>query len=223
MSTATKVSAQKRDKSGSAHCNRLRLQGIVPANVYGHGEEPVKISVPAETARPLVMSGHKVVDLEIDGKSEKALLRDVQWDTFSKHLIHMDFMRIDATQRIVVDVPIHLKGTAPGTLTGGILEQPLHSLHVDCLAIEVPDEIAVRIGSLQVDDVIHVRDLTDLPASLKIKNPADAVIVQCVMPQAEEAPAAPAAGEPEVVGGKKPEEAAAAAAPKAPGAKAPAK
>jgi large subunit ribosomal protein L25 len=214
MSTATKVSAQKRDKSGSAHCNRLRLQGIVPANIYGHGEEPVKISVPADTARPLVMSGHKVVDLEIDGKTEKALLRDVQWDTFSKHLIHMDFMRIDATQRIIVDVPIHLKGTAPGTLTGGILEQPLHALHVDCLAIEVPDEIAVRIGALNVGDVIHVRDLTDLPASLKIKNPGDAVVVQCVMPQAEEAaPAAPAAAEPEVVGGKKPAEE---AAPKAP-------
>ena len=219
MSTATKISAQKRDKSGSTHCNRLRLQGIVPANVYGHGEEPVKISVPADTARPLVMSGHKVVDLEIDGKTEKALLRDVQWDTFSKHLIHMDFMRIDATQRIVVDVPIHLKGTAPGTLTGGILEQPLHALHVDCLAIEVPDEIAVRIGTLEIDQAIHVRDLTDLPPSLKIKNPADAVIVQCVMPQVEEAPAAaPAAAEPEVVG-KKPgaEEGA------APPAKAPAK
>ena len=218
MSTATKVSAQKRDKSGSSHCNRLRLQGIVPANVYGHGEEPMKISVPADTARPLVMSGHKVVDLEIDGKTQKALLRDVQWDTFTKHLMHMDFLRIDATQRIVVDVPIHLKGTAPGTLTGGILEQPLHSLHVDCLAIEVPDEISVRIGSLEIDQAIHVRDLTDLPPSLKIKNPGDAVIVQCVMPQAEEAAAAPAVAEPEVVGGKKPEEAAA-AAPKAPAAK----
>jgi large subunit ribosomal protein L25 len=213
MSTATKVSAQKRDQSGSAHCNRLRLQGIVPANVYGHGEEPLKISVPADTARPLVMSGHKVVDLEIEGKTEKALLRDVQWDTFSKHLIHMDFMRIDATQRIVVDVPIHLKGTSPGTLTGGILEQPLHALHVDCLAIEVPDEIAVRIGTLQVGDVIHVRDLADLPPSLKIKNAADSVIVQCVMPQAEEEAPAAAVAEPEVVG-KKP--GAEEAAPKAP-------
>ena len=208
MSTATKLAAQKREKSGSAHCNRLRLQGIVPANVYGHGQDPVKISVPAETARPLVMSGHKVVDLEIDGTTEKALLRDVQWDTFSKHLIHMDFLRIDAEQRIMVDVPIHLKGTAPGTLTGGILEQPLHSLHVDCLAIEVPDEIAVRLGSLEVGQSIHVRDLTDLPPSLKIKNAADSVIVHCVMPNAEEAAPAAAAIEPEVVGKKKEDEAA---------------
>lgn len=210
MSTATKVSAQKREKSGSAHCNRLRLQGIVPANVYGHGQEPLKISVHADTARPLVMSGHKVVDLEIDGKTEKALLRDVQWDTFSKHLIHMDFLRIDATQRIVMDVPIHLKGTAPGTLTGGVLEQPLHALHVDCLAIEVPDEIAVRINTLEIGQSIHVRDLTDLPKSLKIKNPGDSVIVHCVMPQAEEAAPAAAAAEPEVVGGKKPADDAAA-------------
>ncbi|HVJ84800.1 MAG TPA: 50S ribosomal protein L25 [Caulifigura sp.] len=209
MSTATKLAAQKREKSGSAHCNRLRLQGIVPANVYGHGQDPVKISVPAETARPLVMSGHKVVDLEIDGTTEKALLRDVQWDTFSKHLIHMDFLRIDATQRILVDVPIHLKGTAAGLQAGGILEQPLHSLHVDCLAIEVPDEIAVRIATLEVGQSIHVRDLTDLPPSLKIKNAADSVIVHCVMPKAEEAAPAAAAIEPEVVGKKKEDEAAA--------------
>lgn len=209
MSTATKISAKKREKSGSAHCNRLRLEGIVPANVYGHGQDPVKISVPAETARPFVISGHKVVDLEIDGTTEKALLRDVQWDTFSKHLIHLDFMRIDAEQRIIVDVPIHLKGTAPGTLTGGILEQPLHALHVDCLAIEVPDEISVRIGTLEVGQSIHVRDLTDLPASLKIKNPADSVIVHCVMPKAEEAAPAAAAVEPEVVSGKKKEDEAA--------------
>ncbi|QDT53630.1 50S ribosomal protein L25 [Caulifigura coniformis] len=202
MSTATKVSAQKREKSGSAHCNRLRLQGIVPANVYGHGQEPVKISVSADTARPLILSGHKVVDLEIDGATEKALVRDVQWDTFSKHLIHIDFLRIDAEQRILVDVPIHLKGTAPGTLTGGILEQPLHSLHCECLAIEVPDEIAVRLATLEVGQSIHVRDLTDLPASLKVKNAADSVIVHCVMPQQEEAAPASAAIEPEVVGKK---------------------
>ncbi len=208
MSTATKISAQKREKSGTANCNRLRLQGVVPANVYGHGQDPVSISVPAETARPLVMSGHKVVDLEIDGATEKALLRDVQWDTFSKHLIHMDFLRIDAEQRITVDVPIHLKGTAPGTVAGGILEQPLHSLHCECLAIEVPDEIAVRIGTLDVGQAIHVRDLADLPPSLVIKNPADSVIVQCVMPKQEEA-AAVAPVEPEVVGKKKEDEAAA--------------
>ena len=132
----------------------------------------------------------------------------MQWDTFSKHLIHMDFMRIDAEQRILVDVPIHLKGTAPGTLTGGILEQPLHSLHVDCLAIEVPDEISVRIGTLDVGQSIHVRDLIDLPPSLVVKNAADSVIVHCVMPQQEEeAPAAPI--EPEVIGKNKDDEAAA--------------
>jgi len=208
MSTATKVSAQKREESGSAHCNRLRLQGIVPCNVYGHGQDPVKISVPADTARPLIMSGHKVVDLEIDGTTEKALVRDVQWDTFSKHLIHIDFLRIDAEQRILVDVPIHLKGTAPGTLTGGILEQPLHALHCECLAIEVPDEIAVHIGTLDVGQSIHVRDLTDLPKSLKVKNAADSVIVHCVMPKQEEAAPAAAPVEPEVVG-KKTEEPAA--------------
>jgi large subunit ribosomal protein L25 len=212
MATATKISAKKRPNSGSRHNQRLRREGIVPANVYGHGENPVGISVSADEARPLVMSGHKVVDLEIDGKAQKALLREVQWDTYGHHLLHLDFMRIDAKQRIAVDVPIHLKGTAPGILTGGILEQPLHSLHIECLAIEVPDEIAVRINTLELDQAIHVRDLTDLPASVVVKNPPDAIIVHVVKPQLEEvaAPAAPAAAEPEVVGKKKEDEEAAA-------------
>jgi large subunit ribosomal protein L25 len=204
MATATKISAKARTKSGSRNCNRLRREGIVPANVYGHGENPVGIAISAEEARPLVMSGHKVVDLDIEGKTEKALLREVQWDTFGKHLLHLDFLRIDAAQRVLVDVPIHLKGTAPGAVAGGVIEQPLHSLHVDCLAIEVPDEIIVKIGSLEIGQAIHVRDLADLPESVVIKNPADAIVVHVVQAKAEEE-AAPAAAEPEVVGKKKEE------------------
>jgi len=208
MAVATKISAKQRDKRGSQHCNRLRIEGIVPANVYGRGQAPARIAISADEARPLVMSGHKVVDLAIDGKTEKALLREVQWDTYGKHLLHLDFMRIDATQRIVVDVPIHLKGTAPGALTGGILEQPLHSLHIECLAIEVPDEIAVKIGTLQLDQAIHVRDLTDLPPSVVVKNPADAIVVHVVKPKVEEevAPVVAAPTEPELIGKKKEEE-----------------
>jgi large subunit ribosomal protein L25 len=212
MATATKISAKKRPNSGSRNNQRLRRDGIVPANVYGHGEAPDSISIAAEEARPLVLSGHKVVDLEIDGKAQKALLREVQWDTYGHHLLHLDFMRIDAKQRIAVDVPIRLKGSAPGTLTGGILEQPLHSLHIECLAIEVPDEISVRINTLELDQAIHVRDLTDLPVSVVVKNLPDAIIVHVVKPQVEEvvAPAAPAAAEPEVVGKKKEDDDAAA-------------
>lgn len=208
MSVATKISAKKRDKRGSQHCNRLRVEGIVPANVYGHGQDPAQIAITADEARPLVMSGHKVVDLDIEGKTEMALLREVQWDTFGKHLLHLDFLRIDAKQRIVVDVPIHLKGSAPGALKGGVLEQPLHSLHIECLAIEVPDDIIVKIGTLELDQAIHVRDLTDLPPSVVVKNPADAIIVHVVKPQeeAEATAAIPGPTEPEVIGKKKEEE-----------------
>jgi large subunit ribosomal protein L25 len=208
-SVATKLSGKTREKTGSRHCTQLRREGNVPANVYGHGQDAAQIYIPADSARPFVASGHKVVDLEIDGKSEKALLREVQWDTFGNHLIHLDFMRIDATQRILVDVPIHLKGTAPGVIAGGIIEQPLHSLHIECLAIEVPDDISVRINALELGQAIHVRDLTDLPASVVIKNPADSIVVHVVKPSAEEeAAGATAAAEPEVVGKKKEEGAA---------------
>jgi large subunit ribosomal protein L25 len=162
------------------------------------------VAITTEAARPLVASGAKVFDLEIDGQSEKVLLREVQWDTFGVNLLHLDFMRIDAEQRIVVDVPLHLKGTAPGVVAGGILEQPLHSVHLECLAIEVPDEIPVRVGALELGQSIHVRDLTDLPASAVLKTPLDAVVVHCVKPREEaELTATPGPAEPEVIGKKK--------------------
>src|SRR5688572_7252480 len=82
MAEDPKLSAEPRTKLGSAECRRLRRDQRVPGNVYGHGEEPASIAVAEEAISPIVHSGHKVVDLELGGKTEKAILREVQWDTF---------------------------------------------------------------------------------------------------------------------------------------------
>ena len=148
-----------------------------------------------------------MIDLSIDGKTEKALLSEVQWDTFGKHLLHVDFIRVDANERIEVTVPIHTRGTAPGVLAGGILEQPHHEVHVECLAVEVPQEFVIRVGALQLGDVVHVSDLESyvtLPATLKVLSPPDEVLIHIVepreAPEEEEVPAEGEAAEPELVG-----------------------
>ncbi len=209
MANATKIEAQKRTGKGSRAAARLRQEGLVPTNLYGHGQESTPLSVSQDVVRPLVYSGHKLVEIHCDGKVETALVREVQWDAFSKTITHVDFMRIDVNERVHTVVPVQLRGTAPGVLLGGILEQPVHSLHIEASAADVPDSIVIKIDQLQLGQSIHVRDLTDLPEGVTIKGAADQVIVHVVSPRAEDAKAVDANAaptQPEVVGKKKKDE-----------------
>ncbi len=209
MANATKIEAQKRTGKGSRAAARLRQEGLVPTNLYGHGQESTPLSVSQDVVRPLVYSGHKLVEIHCDGKVETALVREVQWDAFSKTITHVDFMRIDVNERVHTVVPVQLRGTAPGVLLGGILEQPVHSLHIEASAADVPDSIVIKIDQLQLGQSIHVRDLTDLPEGVTIKGAADQVIVHVVSPRAEDAKAVDvnaAPTQPEVVGKKKKDE-----------------
>jgi len=213
MSKESKLVAELRSERGTRACGRLRQRGYVPGNVYGHRADTTPITVKADVLTPMVKSGVRVVDLEVDGQHDKALVREVQWDTFGVTIEHFDLMRVDATERVTIHVPVVLKGTAPGTLAGGILEQPLHSLTLDCLAIQIPDAIFVKIGTLEIGSAIHVREV-ELPENVQCHNQPDAIVVHCVQVQVKEIvpaeAAVAAATEPEVIG-KKPADAAAAA------------
>lgn len=204
MHKEAKLVVQPRSESGTAACRRLRQRGLVPGNVYGHKPEAVPVSVASDVLKPIIMAGIRVVDLELNGEVDKALLREIQWDTFGTTISHFDFMRVDANERVKINVPLVLKGTAPGALAGGVLEQPLHSLTVDCLAYQIPDSIQVRIGTLDMGQAIHVKDL-EIPENIHVQNPPDAIVVHVVQVQVKEAlplDAAAAATEPEVVGKK---------------------
>lgn len=198
MSVDAKLTAQKRTGSGTANCRRLRNSGQVPGNVYGHTQDPVAVQTSHDEILGIVSKGHIAVDLEIEGQAEKAIFREVQWDTFGKQIIHFDLLRVDPEERVHIEVPIDVRGTAPGTLTGGILDVHLHSVHIDCLAYKIPSSITVRIGSLQVGDAIRVADLV-LPEGLVVTNAADEIVVQVAAPRKgrdeDEAPAAEPAAE----------------------------
>ena len=164
------------------------------------------MTVSQDVIRPLVYSGHKLVEIHCDGKIETALVREVQWDSFSKSIMHVDFVRIDANERVHVVVPVQLRGTAPGVILGGILEQPVHSLHIEASAADVPDSIVVKIDQLQLGQAIHIRDLTELPAGVTVKGVPDQIVVHVVTPRAQETgPIEPGAAQmqPEVVNKKK--------------------
>lgn len=215
MSKEAKLVAEPRTVRGSAACRRLRLQGLVPGNVYGHKPDTTSVMVSRDAITPIIQGGVRVVDLQIGSEHDKALVREVQWDTFGEEITHFDLMRVDPTERVTIHVPVVLKGTAPGSMGGGVLEQPLHSLTVDCLAYLIPDSIPVKIGSLDVGQAIHVKDI-ELPPDVHCQNQPDAIVVHVVQVHTKEPlPGEGMAGaaEPEVIG-KKPTDAEKAAAEK---------
>lgn len=182
MATIAKLKASRRDQTGTAAARRLRRTGLVPANVYGHGQQPVPVILESDDIRPIITSGAHIVDLDLEGQSQTALIRDVQWDTFSTYVRHVDLLRVDANERVRITVPVQIKGTAIGAIAGGILEQPLHALHIECSAIQIPDFIPVKVSALEIGQAVHVRELTDIPEGVRILDSADAVVVHVVKP-----------------------------------------
>jgi large subunit ribosomal protein L25 len=208
MADAEVLTVQKRDGRGSRAAEKLRKTGLIPAVVYGHKEATVPVSLSGEEVHTVLRHKVQIVDLKMDGGLQKAQIREVQWDHLGKEVLHVDLKRVSVDERIEISVPLELRGVAPGVTGGGVLDQPIHSLRIECLAIAVPESIRVNISELQQGAAIHVREL-QLPEGVKALDDPDAVVVQVTIPQAEPEPAAaPLAeqAEPEIIGRKAAEE-----------------
>src|SRR5262249_13697958 len=159
MAESVVLETQPRTGRGTHEARRLRRKGRVPAVLYGHKEATVSVSLSGEELTKALRHGARVVDLKEGGGLQKALIREGQWDHLGHDVLHVDFTRVAADERITVSVRIELRGTAPGVAGGGVLDQQVHSLSVECLAISVPESIRVNISELQIGGVIHVREL----------------------------------------------------------------
>ncbi len=209
MAESVVLVAQERKGLGTREARRLRKENKVPAVVYGHGEGTVSVFLAADELSKAIRHGARVIDLKQGEKIQKALIRELQWDPFGHDILHADFARVSADERITLDVRVELRGTAPGVTAGGVLVQQIHNLHVECSVVSVPESIRVNVGELQIDQILHVRDLV-LPEGVTVKNDPDAIVVQITQKVVEgETPAAVAlreTAEPEVIGKKKEEE-----------------
>ena len=208
MAESLVLDTRPRKGHGTLAARRLRRQGLVPAVIYGHKKETVPIALNGEELHNAIRHGARVVDLKSGAGTEHALIQDLQWDHLGKDILHVDFRRVDINERVEVPVPLEIRGIAPGVTAGGILDQPLHTLTVECPVNAVPDSIRVNIGELQVGQSIYVRDL-HLPPEVKALADPDAIVVHVRQPQveAEAAPVvAPEQAEPEVIGRKAAEE-----------------
>jgi large subunit ribosomal protein L25 len=200
MATAVTLKVSARTGSGSRAAAKLRKQGLVPAVVYGHKQDNVSVAVDAKALDTAIRVQHaRVLDLDIDGKTETVLIRELQWDYLGKQMIHVDFERKDRAELVRVTVPVSLRN-APKQTGGGVLDQPFHALHVECPLGNIPDAIPLDITDLTLGHPIHVRDLK-LPEGVKVLEAPESVVVQLKLPGVEAVPptlADPGAG-PEVI------------------------
>ena len=205
MAESVVLTIEPRAGRGTRKAEKLRRAGKLPAILYGHKEEVLSISLSRDDFAKALRHGARVVDLQAADKTEKALIREVQWDHLGHDILHVDFARVSADERIVIEVRLELRGIAPGVTGGGVLDQPLHTIQVECPALEPPESIRVTLGELQMGQAIHVKDLK-LPPGVVAKTDPEAVVVHVTVPAAEPeaapAAAAPTSAEPEVIGRK---------------------
>ena len=211
------LAGEKREALGKGGARKARAAGKIPGIVYGHGEEPVPVSVGARTFQ-LALQHHKggnaIVNLSLGNSGDvTALIRDVQYDPLTHDILHLDFQHISLTEQVEVEVSLHLVGTPLGVKDGGgILEHITRTVAVRCLPTAIPPAIDVDVAHLEVGQSVHVSDI--VAKDLEILSDPHQTVATVVAPSvAEEAPAAgaegavaaaaaPTAAEPEVVGAK---------------------
>ncbi len=191
-----------RTATGTRESRRLRRSGMVPAILYGHGEECVDLAAKREDVEAAIRHGSRVVTLAGAVKTD-ALIRALQWDTYGVKPMHVDFLRVSASDRVRVKVPIELKGECPGQKAGGIVTLVLHEIELECTADHVSEHVIALIGHLEVGQTIKVKDL-ELPVGARPVLNGEETVVTCLIPgkKADDA----AAGEPEIIGQKAGEE-----------------
>ncbi len=192
---------QPRKDLGKRHTARLRKSGLVPGIIYGHKQDPVAVTMTEDDLTSVLRHHARLVELKLGSGVETALIKEVQHDYLGRAVLHVDFERVNRDEKIEIEVSVELKGTAPST---GVLDQPLHVLTIECLAIEVPESIKVNIGTLTLGQAIHVKELV-LPAGVRVLDEADAIVVQLKAPIGDTetpgvGPAAEGGVEPEIVG-----------------------
>ena len=168
-----KITATSRKDEGKGASRRLRHAGQVPAIVYGGGSEPQSIQL--EHERTWLLSQNEwfyasIIDLEVDGKSQKVLLRDLQRHPYKQRILHIDFQRVNANEAIRVSVPLRFVNVAnspAGKTAGVVVTHELNEIHVSCLPGNLPEHIDVDLSELKPGDTIHLSQVA-LPKGVEV-------------------------------------------------------
>lgn len=183
------VQAEQRELLGKNACRRLRAEGKIPGVVYGQDFQPVAVTVNPKDIQHILRSesGHNTIfKLEFNKVSKDVLIRDYQLDPVKGHLLHADFLTVDMHEAMTFEVPLEPVGNAPGVKNGGILDQVLREIEIECLPGEVPDNIEVDVSALEIGDILRVEDLKLDASKLTLLSEPDLVVLTISPPTIEE-------------------------------------
>jgi len=182
------LNARRRQESGKGAAHRTRAAGNVPGVFYLGHDTNLPLELNAHELQLALRKKPKLLLLKLDDGSEhECLVRDIQHDPVSGKYIHIDLMGIVRGHKVTVRVEIELTGSAFGVrMQGGILQQSIHQLNIECLPKEIPEKITLDVTELKVGSSLHVRDLT--PENYRIMDDPDTTIATVLAPKVEKAP-----------------------------------
>jgi large subunit ribosomal protein L25 len=199
MAKNVSLAASPRQHTGKGAARQARFQGKVPAVIYGHGRATESLEVEAkalEKALAGVEPASTIIDLTVDGKTAKTLIREIQRHPIRPDIIHVDFYEIHAEEKVTLKVPVHLVGNPDGVRNaGGVLDQVTREVEIEVLPEHIPDRVELDVTALKIGDSLHVSALSIPNAT--ILTGAELTIATVVPPRAEEvaAPSPEAAAE----------------------------
>ena len=211
------IEANERKAINKRSRNSLRNEGRVPGVLYGSRMEPIPIDVTRLVINPLVFTAKtNLISLKLDGHEEyECVIKDVQFDPVTDEVLHFDLIGLTRGEKIQLEVPLKLLGNAVGVKEGGLLQESMHKLSIECLPKDIPQLLELEVTELNIGDSIHVSDLNF--ENITILNPENTIVVSVVLPkveieveeveEGEELAEEEGAAEPEVIGkGKESEE-----------------
>jgi len=206
------LNAELRERTGSRYAKRAREAGQLPAVVYGHKQDPVAISVDHKEALTHFKKGEKVFSLELGGKTEHVLLKDLGYDHLGTNIVHADFARVDLNERVHTRAHVKLVGDAVGLKkAGAVMMHPVSELELECTVTNLPDSIEVNVSDLDVGESIFVGDVKLPMDTMKLLSDPKGIVAHIVahgggMETSEEGEVSTDSSQPEVIGEKKDED-----------------
>ncbi|MEW6686836.1 MAG: 50S ribosomal protein L25 [Candidatus Edwardsbacteria bacterium] len=205
-----KLLVKMREKKGKEAAKKIRNKGVIPGVLYGLGEANLPLQVEEKELLALLKKGsweNTIIDLKIEGEKrpKKTLIREIQTDPLTDRLLHVDFLQISLTEKVRVPVPVILTGEPVGVKSeGGILEQLLHSVEVECLPRDIPENFILDVSGLKIGESIHILNLPQKDKISIITEPEQSIVTVLAptvetVPTPEEAVAEAVLKEPEVI------------------------
>ncbi len=176
---------EEREKAGKSHAKQLRREGKIPAVIYGHGENPQKIYIEKSDLKSYTHEHKEEIIRLGGGRGKNVVIKEVQYNPVTGEAMHIDFMHIHKGEKLKVSIPIILEGTAHGVKEGGVMEQWIREIEIECLPKDIPNEFTLDIAGLGVGESLHIRDLS-VGDEIKLHVNPDDTVVSVMAPRKEE-------------------------------------